>query len=149
MSKGSKAHSGNRHSPTEGVLEIKHPQFWEDPGPTSNLTHGYPFTGTRSTPHPPSPPTGDTCGYMCTPPIPQVTVVDICVLHTSCPHPRVTLVGICALHPSRPLPRVTLTYLANFTVVAFRGTKPVWNWTWNIFMDAICRESKRREQTRR
>lgn len=31
-----------------------------------------------------------------------------------------------------------LTYLANFTVVAFRGTKPVWNWIWNIFIEAIC-----------
>lgn len=31
--------------------------------------------------------------------------------------------------------------MANFTVVAFRGTNPVWNWTWNIFMDAICGES--------
>lgn len=30
------------------------------------------------------------------------------------------------------------TYLANFTVVAFRGTKPVWNWIWNIFIEAIC-----------
>uniref|UniRef100_A0AAX7SXE6 Uncharacterized protein n=1 Tax=Astatotilapia calliptera TaxID=8154 RepID=A0AAX7SXE6_ASTCA len=23
----------------------------------------------------------------------------------------------------------------NLTVVAFLGTKPVWNWIWNIFMD--------------
>lgn len=29
------------------------------------------------------------------------------------------------------------TYLANLTVVAFLGTKPVWNWIWNIFMEAI------------
>lgn len=29
------------------------------------------------------------------------------------------------------------TYFANLTVVAFLGTKPVWNWIWNIFMDAI------------
>lgn len=42
--------------------------------------------------------------------------------------------------PSGPSPMVTPTYFANFTVVAFRGTNPVWNWIWNIFMDAICRE---------
>lgn len=41
---------------------------------------------------------------------------------------------------SAPPPYVTPTYLANFTEVAFRGTKPVWNWTWNIFMDATCTE---------
>lgn len=29
------------------------------------------------------------------------------------------------------------TYFANLTVVAFLGTKPVWNWIWNIFMEAI------------
>lgn len=34
--------------------------------------------------------------------------------------------------------KIMPTYLANFTVVAFRGTKPVWNWIWNIFIEAIC-----------
>lgn len=33
------------------------------------------------------------------------------------------------------------THLANLTVVAFLGTKPVWNWIWNIFMEAICRRT--------
>lgn len=49
--------------------------------------------------------------------------------------------GSCAPALAVPLPHVTPAYLANLTVAAFRGTKPVWNWTWNIFMAAICRES--------
>lgn len=47
--------------------------------------------------------------------------------------------GVHAPGPSRGTP----THLANFTVAAFRGTNPVWNWSWNIFMDAICRETRR------
>lgn len=49
---------------------------------------------------------------------------------------------------SAPL-SVTPTYFANFTVAAFRGTNPVWNWIWNIFMDAICREKANRRSSGR